>query len=86
MAMSGLIKEIEPPSRIVSREIFDEDWTGGETVSTLLFEERDGRTHLTNTIVYASAEAREAALKTGMTEGMEMGFGNLDRLLAVTPR
>jgi hypothetical protein len=34
------------------------------------------------TIRYASTEARDAALKTGMTDGMEMSFQQLDTLLA----
>jgi uncharacterized protein YndB with AHSA1/START domain len=33
MAMSGVVREIEPVSRVVSAEIFEDDWTGGETVS-----------------------------------------------------
>ena len=43
MGMGGVIREIEPVERVVSAEIFDDDWTGGETVSTLVFEEQDGR-------------------------------------------
>ena len=82
MAMSGVIREIEPVERIVSAEIFDEDWTGGETVSTLLLDERDEKTTLTNTIVYSSKEARDGALATPMLEGMEMGYAKLDTLLA----
>src|SRR5687768_12512055 len=58
MGMGGVIREIEPVERVVSAEVFDEDWTGGETVSTLVFDERDGRTTLINTITYASQEAR----------------------------
>jgi hypothetical protein len=34
------------------------------------------------TIRYASREARDTALKTGMTDGMEMSFQQLDALLA----
>lgn len=82
MAMSGVIRAIEPVERIVSAEIFDEDWTGGETVSTLLLEEADDRTTLTNTIVYSSKAARDGALATPMAEGMEMGYAMLDTLLA----
>jgi uncharacterized protein YndB with AHSA1/START domain len=81
MAMSGVIREIEPVERIVSAEIFDEDWTGGETVSTILLAETDARTTLTNTIVYASKQARDGALATPMAEGMEMSFTNLDQVL-----
>jgi hypothetical protein len=33
----------------------------------------------------ASKEARDAALATGMTDGMEMSFKQLDGVLATTP-
>ena len=82
MGMGGVVREIDPVSRIVSAELFDEDWTGGETVSTLTFDEQDGRTTLVNTIAYASREARDGALATPMAEGMEYGFRTLDGLLA----
>src|SRR5215217_230683 len=46
MAMSGAIREIEPVERVVSAEIFEDDWTGGETISTLLFNEENAQTTL----------------------------------------
>jgi hypothetical protein len=33
------------------------------------------------TVLYSSLAARDAALKTGMTGGMEMSYANLDALL-----
>jgi uncharacterized protein YndB with AHSA1/START domain len=67
--------------RIVSAELFDEDWTGGEAVSSVTFAEENGRTTLTMVVRYADKAAMEGALATGMTEGMEMGFKSLDALL-----
>ena len=81
MGMSGVIREIEPVERIVSAEMFDEDWTGGETVSTILLEEVNQQTTLINTIVYSSKEARDGALATPMADGMEYGYSHLDGLL-----
>jgi uncharacterized protein YndB with AHSA1/START domain len=81
MGMGGIYREITPPERLVSSELFDEDWTGGETVATQALTERDGRTTLTTTVVYSSTAARDAALRTGMTEGMEMSYAKLDDLL-----
>ncbi|GGL45591.1 SRPBCC family protein [Caulobacter rhizosphaerae] len=81
MGMGGIYREISRPERIVSNELFDEDWTGGETVATMTLAERDGRTTLTTTVAYSSTAARDAALRSGMTEGMEMGYANLDALL-----
>lgn len=82
MGMGGIFREIARPERLVTNELFDEDWTGGETNVTTVFTERDGVTLSTMTVLYASAEAREAALATGMTEGMEMSYRNLDELVA----
>ena len=82
MGMGGVYREIVPPERIVQTELFDQDWTGGETLSTANFNEEASRTTLTITVVYASKEARDGALRTGMTEGMSAGYDRLEELLA----
>ena len=81
MAVTGRYVDVDPPHRIVGREIFDEDWTGGDTVSTTLFEAIDGGTKITMTIEYSSRKARDGALATPMAEGMEASFANLDKLI-----
>jgi uncharacterized protein YndB with AHSA1/START domain len=85
MGMGGVFQEIVPPERIVARELFDDDWTGGETTVTTTFSAEGDGTLLTMTVLYLSSEARAAALATGMTEGMEAGYRNLDALLAAQP-
>jgi predicted 3-demethylubiquinone-9 3-methyltransferase (glyoxalase superfamily)/uncharacterized protein YndB with AHSA1/START domain len=82
MGMGGVFREVVAPERLVATELFDEDWTGGETVTTQVFSERAGKTTLTLTVRYSSKEARDAALNTGMTDGMEAGYGRLDELFA----
>ena len=82
MGMGGVVTAIEPVSHVASAELFDDDWTGGETVSALNFDEASGRTTLVNTITYASKDARDGALKTPMAEGMEFGYSKLDDVLA----
>jgi uncharacterized protein YndB with AHSA1/START domain len=82
MGLRGVYREIVPPERIVHTEIFDEDWTGGETLVTLVLTERGGRTTTALTVLYSSREARDGALKTGMTEGMEVGYERLEKLIA----
>ncbi len=82
MGMRGVYREIAPPERIVDAQVFDEDWTGGETIGTLLLVEQAGRTTVTTTIAYASTQARDAALRTGMAEGMGAGFDRLAEYLA----
>jgi uncharacterized protein YndB with AHSA1/START domain len=69
----------------VSAELFDEDWTGGETVNTTTLTEHAGKTTLDIRILYTSKQARDGALATGMTEGMSAGFDRLDALLASLP-
>ena len=82
MAWGGAYRDIVEPERLVSTELFDEDWTGGETINTLILAERNERTTLTLNVLYVSKEARDGALATGMTVGMEAGFALLDALLA----
>ena len=82
MGMGGTFREIVAPERVVSTEIFDEDWTGGQTVNVWTLTEREGTTTLEIRVAYASKKARDGALATGMTEGMEAGFKRLDAILA----
>lgn len=82
MGMSGVFREVVAPERLVHTEIFDEDWTGGETVVTTVFTEDDGRTTFACTVVYSSTAARDAALETGMIEGWARALARLDDLLS----
>ena len=82
MGMSGEYREVVAPERTVHTELFDEDWTGGETVVTTLFNEKAGVTTVTMTIRYSSKAARDGALASPMAEGMEMGYARLDRIVA----
>jgi uncharacterized protein YndB with AHSA1/START domain len=82
MGMGGVHREIVRPERIVCTQLFDEDWTGGEAIGTLVLTERDGKTTLTNTMLYSSREARDAVLKTPMEHGVAVGYDRLAELLA----
>jgi uncharacterized protein YndB with AHSA1/START domain len=79
MEMRGTYREIRPPERLVSIESWGGDWP--ETVNTLVLTEEGGQTTATMTILYPSKEAREAAMQTGMTKGMEMTFDRLEKYL-----
>lgn len=85
MGMGGSFREVDPPALLVSVELFDEDWTGGETLNTATFDETDGRTTLTTTVLYASSEARDGAAASGMETGMEASYAKLDDLIAESP-
>jgi uncharacterized protein YndB with AHSA1/START domain len=75
MEMSGVYKEVAPPDRLVASEAWGGDWP--ETVNTVTLTEEDGKTTITQTILYPSKEARDAALATGMKDGMSMSFDRL---------
>ena len=75
MEMSGLYREIAPPERLVSTESWGGDWP--ETVNTVVLTEENGRTTITQTVTYPSVEARDAALQTGMKEGVSISFDRL---------
>jgi uncharacterized protein YndB with AHSA1/START domain len=85
MGSSGIYTSIEAPVRIVNTEIYDQDWTGGETIVTLTLTEKDRRTTATTLVLYATPEARAAAAASPMATGMEIGFKRLDQLLASKP-
>lgn len=81
MGMTGRYREIVRPKRIVHTELFDEDWTGGETVVTTELFEQGKTTLLKMTVRYPSLEARNRVLESGMSEGVAMGYDRLDLLL-----
>ena len=78
MAFFGEYLEVVPNKRIV--------WTNEESgdagsVTTVTFEERDGKTLLVLSELYPTKEALDAA-GTGAQEAMHETFGQLDELLA----
>lgn len=81
MGMGGEFREVVRPERLVNTQLFDQDWTGGETKGTMVFTENNGRTRMHQVILYSSKEARDGALQTGMTDGMQAGYQRLDELM-----
>lgn len=83
----GTFREVQPPQRIVHTERYDPGTlgegypTGDEALITTTFTEEGGITTMTVVMDYGSKEARDAAVKTGMTDGMEQSYQLLDRLL-----
>lgn len=76
LAFFGQYLEVIPNAKIV--------WTNEESedgaVSTLILEEKDGRTHLTIHDVYPTQAACEQAFE-GMEDGMPETFEQLDEML-----
>jgi uncharacterized protein YndB with AHSA1/START domain len=85
---TGEMLEVEPLSKIVHTQAYDPGDTdfgsmGGEpSIITVTFNETDGITHVATSIKFASREDRDAAMSTGMTEGMELSYKALDGVLA----
>jgi uncharacterized protein YndB with AHSA1/START domain len=79
MEMRGAYREVTPPERLVHTESWGGDWP--ETLNTLVLTEEGGKTTSTQTILYPSKEARDAALKTGMKEGASQSLDRLEEYL-----
>jgi uncharacterized protein YndB with AHSA1/START domain len=75
MEMHGVYREVKPPERVVSTESWGGEWP--ETINTLTLTEKDGRTTMSQTVLYPSKDARDAAMKTGMKDGASMSFDRL---------
>jgi uncharacterized protein YndB with AHSA1/START domain len=78
MEFFGRYLEVTPPSRLV--------WTNDEgdedgTVTTVTFEETDGKTLLVVHDLYPSKEALDGAIASGSTSGMPEALEQLDELL-----
>lgn len=85
-AMTGVIREMAAPERIVRTESFDMGCPSqsGEQIGTMTLVEEKGRTRMTLVMVYPSKEARDGALASGMEHGMQAGYLRLDEMLATT--
>ncbi len=93
---TGEVLEVTPHAKIVHTQIYDagdlgvsmghdpqwSDATGSEpSIITVTFQETNGITNVTTTIRFASKADRDAAFATGMTDGMEVSYKQLDGVL-----
>lgn len=80
----GTFDEVNAPARLTHDEYYDPGDTGGDmptndpALVTLELSEAGGVTTLVCTMKFSSKEARDGAVSTGMTNGMEMGYVRLD--------
>ena len=82
----GTFREVLPASRLVHTEAYDPGTVGDgypdkEAIVTVSFTEDAGVTTVVTLVDFGSKEARDAAVATGMTEGMEQSYQLLDALL-----
>jgi uncharacterized protein YndB with AHSA1/START domain len=81
-SMSGEFREIVPGERIVNTERFDQSPVPGESLNTLELVERDGITWMTHTMRLDSKGTRDQVLRSGMENGLEPSYTQLDTLLS----
>jgi uncharacterized protein YndB with AHSA1/START domain len=84
---SGTFREVQPGARLVHTEAYEPGTVGGgypgeDAIVTITFDEDAGVTTVTSLIDFGSQAARDAAVKTGMTDGMEQSYQLLDRVLS----
>jgi len=87
---AGTFREVQPTSRIVHTQGYDPGTLGVEypdepAIVTASFTEVAGVATVTTVIDFGSKEARDGAVASGMTDGMEQSYQLLDALLAQQP-
>ena len=89
----GTFTEVNAPSHITHNEYYDPGDIGGAwgdgsmplgepCIVSLDLSEQDGVTTLVCTMQFASKEARDGAVATGMTDGMEYNYASLEDVIA----
>jgi uncharacterized protein YndB with AHSA1/START domain len=80
----GTFTEVNRPSKIVHEQFFDPGDIGGAMpagdpcIVSLELSEQNGVTTIVCNLTFVSKEARDDAVSTGMTDGMEYSYTRLD--------
>jgi uncharacterized protein YndB with AHSA1/START domain len=77
----GVYHDLQAPERIVYTFEF-EGMPGHVLLETLVFEDQDGRTQMTDTSVFQSVADRDGMLQSGMESGAAESMDRLDEYLA----
>jgi uncharacterized protein YndB with AHSA1/START domain len=83
----GTFTTVDSPSAIVHDQYYDPGDMesampeGDPCIVSLALSEQDGVTTLVCNLTFASPAARDAAVSTGMTDGMEHSYTRLDGML-----
>lgn len=80
MVQRGVYSEVHEPERIVQTEAHD-GWPEGDAVVSTVLDEEDACTTLTTTVTYATADARDTALRSPMERGAGEAYDRLATLL-----
>jgi uncharacterized protein YndB with AHSA1/START domain len=77
----GIYHEISAPHRLVYT--FEYEGTPGQVMlETVIFDEHDGKTRITDTCVYQSVADRDAMIQSGMEEGTADSWDRFEALLS----
>lgn len=79
-AFHGEYREIDPPSRLVFTEIF-EDFPDTVSLVTALFVEEGDKTRMTVTVRYPSQQVRDMVIASGMAKGAAISYDRLEDLV-----
>ena len=83
-AFNGVYHEIVKPERIVYTFEF-ELMAGHVLLETLTFEERGGKTTVTDLLVFQSVEDRDGMIQSGMEQGSDESWDRFEELLITMP-
>jgi uncharacterized protein YndB with AHSA1/START domain len=81
LAFSGTYRELVPGSRLVCTQLFEQMPEAGEAIVTATFVEHGGKTTLELHQLYASKQALDGAIGSGMEGGMRITFDQLEGLV-----
>ncbi len=81
MGISGTYTEIQWPHRMVHTERFDHQSEDDVAIVTTRLEEKDGRTTLTQVMLFPTQEIRDAVVASGMAQGVEASFDRVDPMV-----
>ena len=84
MEFFGKYLEVTPCARFVWTN--DEGGEDAAAITTVTFEERDGKTLLTMHDLHPSKEALDAAIASGSTDGTPESLDQLDELVVTLPQ
>jgi len=80
----GVYREVVPNERLIYTECYDMPSIGSpEWLTTITFEEIDGKTKLTHSILHRSVEARDGHLQAGMEAGTVQTLNRLAEHVAL---
>lgn len=80
-AFHGVYHAVIPNDRLVYTFEF-EGMPGHVLLETIIFEEHDGKTLVSDMSVFQTVEARDGMLENGMEEGANESFDQMEELLA----